>query len=54
MLTRHLSLIALMAGFLGLAVLPACNTFQGAGEDIESAGQAITETAEDAEEEIND
>ena len=37
-------LLALGAGF----VLSACNTIEGAGRDIESAGDSIADTAEDA------
>lgn len=32
-----------------LAVLAACNTVGGMGEDLQSGGQAITGTAEDVE-----
>lgn len=32
-----------------LAVLAACNTVGGMGEDIQSGGQAITGTAEEVE-----
>jgi predicted small secreted protein len=42
---RKVFLMAIMAA--GLAV-SACNTVSGAGEDISSAGAAVTETAEDA------
>jgi predicted small secreted protein len=42
---RNLFIMALMAA--GLAV-SACNTVSGAGEDISSAGSAVTDTAEDA------
>jgi len=34
---------------LALLALGACNTVQGAGEDISAGGQVITETAEDAD-----
>jgi len=33
----------------GIAVLAGCNTVQGAGQDIESAGDAIEDTARDAQ-----
>ncbi len=38
------------AAFLGLSALAltACNTTQGVGEDIEAAGDAISDTARDA------
>ena len=35
-----------------LASLAACNTIAGAGKDIEAAGEAISDTAEDTKEEI--
>lgn len=43
-----------MRNFIMLAVLAAsmataaCNTVSGAGKDVESAGAAVTNTAEDA------
>jgi predicted small secreted protein len=40
------TLVAL-AGF-GAVALTACNTTQGVGEDIEAAGDAISDTARDA------
>ncbi|MGI9421160.1 MAG: entericidin A/B family lipoprotein [Geminicoccaceae bacterium] len=35
-----------------LASLGACNTIAGAGKDVEAAGEAITDTADDTKEEI--
>lgn len=37
--------------FAGLA---ACNTVEGAGQDVESGGEAISDTARDAEHEISE
>lgn len=43
-----------MRSFVVLAVLAAslavsaCNTVSGAGRDVKAAGQAVTDTAEDA------
>lgn len=37
--------------FLSLGVVSACETVEGAGEDIQNAGQAIEQTAEEADEE---
>jgi entericidin B len=34
---------------LGLAVLSACNTMQGAGQDVSAAGDALTDEATEAE-----
>tara|TARA_R110002096_G_scaffold173781_2_gene348278 strand:- start:471640 stop:471810 length:171 start_codon:yes stop_codon:yes gene_type:complete len=36
-----------IAGFLGMT-LAACNTVSGVGRDIENAGDAIADTADDA------
>lgn len=37
--------------FAGLA---ACNTVQGAGEDVEAGGEAISDTAREAEQDISE
>lgn len=34
--------------------LPACNTVEGAGEDIQATGDAISDTAEDTKEKLTD
>lgn len=40
-----LSIISLIS----VGVLAACDTIEGAGQDIQGAGQAISETADEAE-----
>ena len=40
-------LIVLLAGAAIMATA-ACNTLAGAGRDVEAAGEAVTNTAEDA------
>jgi len=40
-------LIIMMVVTAGLAVA-ACNTVEGAGKDVSSAGKAVTDTARDA------
>jgi entericidin A len=50
MYTRIAVLLIALLGF-GLG---ACNTTQGFGEDVEAAGDAIEDTAEEAEDELND
>ena len=40
------TLVLILAGVASLAVA-ACNTVEGAGEDVQAAGQAIEKTAED-------
>ncbi|NDV90696.1 entericidin A/B family lipoprotein [Alteromonas sp. 345S023] len=43
---RHLFTAMLFASFLG--TMNGCATIEGAGEDIQSAGEAVEEGAEDA------
>lgn len=38
----------LLTFLLLLTALTACNTVEGAGEDIEAAGESISDTASDA------
>jgi predicted small secreted protein len=42
---RTLIVIALLTAGLALS---ACNTVEGAGKDVSSAGHAVTDTARDA------
>lgn len=42
---RTLVLIAALAASMAVA---ACNTVEGAGQDVSAAGKAVTETAQDA------
>lgn len=45
----------LLAGLITLTVpLAACNTVEGAGEDVESVGDAVGDTAEEAGEEAGE
>ena len=37
-------LVLVLAGFASLAVA-ACNTVEGAGKDVEAAGEAVADTA---------
>lgn len=46
-MTRTLALVLVAA--LSLA---ACNTMQGAGKDISSAGDAVTDTAHDTQQQM--
>ena len=40
---------AMMAALIGAAsFLAACNTVEGAGRDVQSAGQAVEQTAQEA------
>jgi entericidin B len=40
--------VVLMAMLAASTILAACNTVSGAGKDVQAAGRAVTETAEDA------
>jgi predicted small secreted protein len=42
---RKLILLAALTASLGVT---ACNTVAGAGRDVEAAGEAVTNTAQDA------
>ncbi|SEP17530.1 Predicted small secreted protein [Salinihabitans flavidus] len=46
MLHKHISLLSLLAVFAA----DGCETVEGAGQDIEKAGEAISDTARQAEE----
>ncbi len=39
---------ALLAALIVLPLLTACNTLEGVGKDVESAGKVLKETAQDA------
>lgn len=43
----------LLVGFLGLAAA-GCNTVEGVGEDIEAAGDAIEDSADETENELEE
>jgi entericidin B len=45
---------SILAASLAALALAACNTVAGAGEDIEAGGEAITEAAEDVQEDLSD
>lgn len=40
--------VFLFAFFAASMAVSACNTVQGAGKDVKSAGQAVSDTAEEA------
>ena len=44
-MSRKLSLIAFAALLGASSFLAACNTVEGAGRDVQSAGQAVEQTA---------
>ena len=45
-------LFGLTALFFMVLVLSGCNTMEGMGEDVEAAGGAMSDTAEDVEEDM--
>ena len=45
-------LLSAMALFLAMG-LSGCNTMEGAGEDVSAAGDAMSDSAEDVEDEID-
>jgi len=45
MLSRSISLLSMLA----LVAVAGCETVEGAGQDIEDAGQTISNSAEDAD-----
>jgi predicted small secreted protein len=47
---QALILAAAVAAAISLA---ACNTIQGAGEDVKATGQAVSETAADVKEDMS-
>lgn len=45
----------LLAGLISLTMpLAACNTIEGAGEDVESVGDTVEDTADEAGEEMGE
>lgn len=46
-------LIAALAA-IGAFSVSACNTVRGVGQDVEATGEAVSEAAEDTQEEMND
>jgi len=40
--------IAIVLASAGLLVMAACNTVEGAGKDVSSAGKAVANAADDA------
>lgn len=46
-------LLGLIAAALLALTVSACNTVSGMGEDVEAAGGAVSDTAEDVEDEID-
>lgn len=49
-----MDLIKLLAILMLTGSVAACNTMEGAGEDIEAGGEAVSEGARDVQDEIDD
>ncbi|HEX6141564.1 MAG TPA: entericidin A/B family lipoprotein [Geminicoccaceae bacterium] len=45
-------MLSLLVGLFMIMALAGCNTISGAGEDIGAAGEAMSDTAEDVEEDM--
>jgi len=43
-----MSKLIISVAFAASFLLAACNTVEGAGEDMQSAGEAVSDTAQDA------
>ena len=48
-----MDLIKILAVLMFAGSLAACNTMEGAGEDIEAGGEAVSEGAREVEDEID-
>lgn len=46
-------ILKMLAVLLFSGSVAACNTIEGAGEDIEQGGEAVSESAEEVEDEID-
>ena len=53
-MSRFIYRVAFFALLLAPIGLSACNTVKGVGKDIENTGDAIEDTADDAQEDISD
>lgn len=49
-----MDLIKLFAIVLLTGSVAACNTMEGAGEDVEAGGEAVSEGARDVQDELDD
>jgi predicted small secreted protein len=47
-------LIGILAAALLAPLTSGCNTMEGAGEDVQAAGGAVSDTAEDVKDEMTD
>jgi predicted small secreted protein len=45
---NHMRKLVIFAALAVSLAVSACNTVSGAGKDVKSAGEAVTNTAEDA------
>ena len=51
-LSRYGSILALFAGLFMILAVAGCNTIEGLGEDTSAAGEAMSDTAEDVEDDM--
>lgn len=53
-MTKSLNVMGALALLVGALTMSACNTIQGAGRDVEAAGNAVANQAEETEDEMTD
>ncbi|MDX1540223.1 MAG: entericidin A/B family lipoprotein [Geminicoccaceae bacterium] len=51
-ITRYGSILALFVGLFMILALAGCNTMEGLGEDTSAAGEAMSDTADDVEDDL--
>jgi entericidin B len=52
-MTRKILAVLMMLGLLGaVSAISGCNTVAGAGKDVERGGEAIHDTAKDAQQKM--
>jgi predicted small secreted protein len=49
---RKVSALVVAAAIAAAISLSACNTIQGAGEDVKATGQAVSDTAADVKDDM--
>ena len=51
-LARYGAVLPLLLGLFMILAVAGCNTISGAGEDMSAAGEAMSDTAEDVEDDM--
>jgi entericidin B len=50
--SKEIGMPKIIFALLALVALSACNTMQGAGQDVSAAGDALTDQAQETEQEM--